>query len=132
MYINPLLNTPYWAWSKHVLVEYKTQKPEKTLQYFNYDEYFVNDSKLEKKVQKFAFYFRSNEDSSRHSISSDLIARVSCCKCPLSIPLSMDQKKTIDDYFDKRGFPIELRSIIMEYVEHVDVLFDCNNVIRGT
>ena len=77
MYINPLLNTPYWAWSKHVLVEYKTQKPEQTLQYYNYEEYFVNDSTLNKKVKKFTFYFRSNVDSSRHSISSDLIARVS-------------------------------------------------------
>ena len=123
MSINSQLDDPYWAWGKRVLVEYKTQEPEQILQYFNY---FRNGS------GEFTFIFKSNVDSSRSSICSDLIARVSCCKCPLSIPLSMDQKKTIDDCFDKRGFPIELRSIIMEYVEDVDVLFDCNNVIRGT
>ena len=109
-----------WAWGKRVLVEYKTQEPEQTLQYFNYLE---NDSKTE-----FTFYFRSNVDSSRLSICSNIIARVSF----VNVFCSKVQKKTIDYCFEKRGFPEDVQSIIMEYVEHVEVLFDCNNVIRGT
>ena len=75
MFINrEKLDDPYWACGKHVLVEYKTQEnktqePEKTLQYFNYLE---NDSKTE-----FTFIFNSNVDSSRLSICSNKIARVS-------------------------------------------------------
>ena len=42
MFINrEKLDDRTWAWGKHVLVEYKTQDPEQTLQYFNYSE---NDS----------------------------------------------------------------------------------------
>jgi hypothetical protein len=74
MFINPKLDDPNWASGQHVLVEYKTQenktqRPEQTLQYFNYSE---NDSQTE-----FTFIFNSNEDSSRLSICSNIIARIS-------------------------------------------------------
>ena len=70
MYINrEKLDDSYWAWGKHVLVEYKTQEPKKTLQYYNY---FENDSNTE-----FTFIFNSNVDSSSLSICSNKIARVS-------------------------------------------------------
>ena len=83
MFINrEKLDDIIWSWGKRVLVEYKTQEnktqePKKTLQYYNYEEYFVNDSTLNKKVKKFTFYFRSNVDSSTLSICSNKIARVS-------------------------------------------------------
>ena len=88
-------------------------------QYFNYSE---NGS------GEFTFIFKSNVDSSSLSICSNIIARVSF----VNVFCSKVQKKTIDDCFDKRGFPEDVQSIIMEYVEHVEVLFDCNNVIKGT
>ena len=120
MFINrEKLDDITWAWGKHVLVEYKTQKPEQTLQYFNY---FENGSK------EFTFIFNSNVDFSKRSICSNIIARVSF----VNVFCSKVQKKTIDYCFEKRGFPEDVQSIIMEYVEHVEVLFDCNNVIRGT
>jgi len=81
MFINrEKLDDPYWACGKHVLVEYKTQEnktqdPEESLQYFNY---FENDSNTE-----FTFIFNSNVDSSRLSICSNIIARVSFGECIL-------------------------------------------------
>ena len=69
MFINrEKLDDITWAWGKHVLVEYKTQDPEQTLQYFNYSE---NGS------GEFTFIFKSNVDSSSLSICSNIIARVS-------------------------------------------------------